>query len=91
MPKPTTADAWRLFSVSADGAITQAAVDRAIAALSAALDQAEAAVRGGFDAYGAYDTYVGPISEEHEDVGAADSEPRDAAIEYLLEISGDDG
>ncbi|HEY0382414.1 MAG TPA: hypothetical protein VGC72_09460 [Candidatus Elarobacter sp.] len=90
MPKPT-ADDWHLFSVSPDGAITQAAVDRAVAALSTALDQAEAAVRGGVDAYEAYDIYVEPVSEEHEDVGAADSEPRDAAIEYLLEISGGDG
>jgi hypothetical protein len=88
MPKPATADDWQLFSVSADGVITQAAVDCAVAALSAALDQAEAAVRGGLDAYEAYDTYVEPVSEEHEDVGAADTEPREAAILYLLEISG---
>jgi hypothetical protein len=91
MPKPTTADDWRLFSVSADGAITQAAVDRAVAALSAALDQAETAVRDALDAYEAYAICVEPVSEEHQDVGAADSEPRDAAIEYLLKISGGDG
>jgi hypothetical protein len=91
MEKPRTPEDWQLFttSVSAGGPITQVALDTAAAALSAALERAEQAARAGLGAYEAYDKYVEPVAEEHDEVGAADTEPREVAMLYLLSITGE--
>lgn len=85
MQKPRTPDDWQLFTASAapEGDVTPRTLELAAQALSAALDRAEAAVRAGADPYDAYLGFVEPVSNEHEAVGAADSEPRDVAMEYL--------
>ena len=88
MDKPWSPEDWQLFttSVSSDGPVSQAGLDLA----AAALDRAENAVRAGFGAHDAYDQFIAPIAQEHDAVGAADTEPREVALEYLLEISGED-
>ena len=92
MNKPRTPDDWQLFTASAspDGEVTPRALELAAAALSGALDRAEASVRGGTDPYEAYDRFIAPIAEEHDGVGAADTEPRDVAIEYLSSLVEED-
>jgi hypothetical protein len=89
MDRPCGPDGWQLFnpSVSKDGPITQDGLERAAAALSAALERAEHAVRDGSGVYEAYDSFVAPIAEEYDAMGAADSEPRDVAIDYLFGVA----
>ena len=90
MEKPRTPEDWQLFIASASGSpITEDGLRRAAAALSTALDRAERAVREGTDVYEAYDAYVSPVAEEYDAMGAADSEPRDVAIDYLLGLGVD--
>jgi hypothetical protein len=89
MDKPRTPDDWQLFtaSVSEGGPVTQQALDNAAAALNIALDLAAEAVRAGTAPYEAYARCIEPVAEEHEEMGASDSEPRDIAILYLESIA----
>jgi hypothetical protein len=89
--KPLTPDDWGLFTASVgEDEITQEALDAAAAALSAALERAEEAARNGMGAYDAYEKFVEPVGSEFEALGAADSEPRDAAVLYLMTITGEE-
>ncbi len=93
MKKPQTAEDWQLFtaSVADEGDVTPATLAAATSALNEALERAIEAVRAGADPEVAYEEHISAVSEEHEAVGAADSEPRDVAMLYLESIAGAGG